>query len=274
MPELPEVEIARRALHRWSTGRRVVRIHLPDPAVVRPRISTRPSEGMARARVVLEELLLHQTLGEPLRRAKRLGWPLEGGGGLLLHLGMTGRWVREQEEPPHARVGLQLDDGHTLWMRDPRRFGCVVPTQDLRALLAQGLGRDGLLDPPDGPWLRQRLGRSRRAVKVALLDQSALAGLGNIHAAEILWRARIAPARACADLDSQEWERVALIVPAYLQEVLDREPDEIIYLSEGGDGSSFDVYGKHGQACSRCAGTIERFAQSGRSTWWCPGCQG
>lgn len=270
MPELPEVEVARRWLSRWSAGRAVVDVRVEDPACVRPRLDTRPSAALPDGAAALRSLV-----GEArgvVRRGKRLGWA-SGCGAVLVHLGMTGHWVRRtsDEVPRFGRCGLVLDDGATLWFTDARRFGCLVPVASFDAL-GEGLGPDALDEPCDGEALARRVG-GRGPIKPRLLDQGRLAGLGNIHAAEALWRAGLAPDRSADALDGAAWARLADAIVAQLRfglEVTDAE--EVVYLSDGG-ANPFTVYGREGAACPRCGGSVQRRIQAGRSTFWCPGCQ-
>ncbi len=197
MPELPEVEIAARNLRRWAEGKRISRV-ATDPRAAR---IFRPGDRGAFARA-----LAGARLEKVDRRGKHLlvtladrrGHPV----GLWSHLGMTGKWVLREAsdpEPTHARVRLDLDDGRTLLYLDPRLFGRqrIVPRADFAALPeVAALGPDPVHDGIDPGRLAERLRATRRAVKVALLDQAVLAGVGNIHASESLFAARIDPRRA------------------------------------------------------------------------------
>ena len=274
MPELPEVEIGARNLLRWSAGRTVTRAHVLDPRSVRGALSSNPRELLEDGEQALRALVEGQPCGELLRHGKRVVWRF-GSGGLLLHLGMTGKWVRRGDEAPaHAKVSLGLDDGHTLYFVDPRLFGCVVPLDaaGIAPALSDGLGPDAL-EPLAPAVLGERL-RGRRAVKVALMDQAVLAGLGNIHAAEALFFAGIDPRTRCQDLGAAQLERLAVEVPAQLRRSLTEEGEgEITYLHEGKAQSPFRVYGREDQPCVRCGTAVQRFIQGGRSTFWCPGCQ-
>lgn len=276
MPELPEVEAWRRALDEWLVGRQLAGVVLHDPAAVRARLSTRPADGWDEARGWAQRLAGRRVLGTS-RAGKRLGVHLEGQW-VLVHLGMTGRFVRGRVQPKAARVELRVvggegvDEEATVWFCDVRRFGCWVPLADGSAL-ADDLGPDALLAPLDGPALGRCL-RGRRAVKVALLDQARLAGLGNIHAAEALWRAAIAPTTACADLTEAQLGRLAVAIHQQLHEAVEQigGVDDFVYVTDGGD-NPFVVYGREGEPCARCGGPVQRFVQSGRATFWCAGCQ-
>ena len=188
MPELPEVEIASRHLRSWWACRCVEQLDIPRTRVVR---------GQAPAAFAV---LLGLRLVDVERRGKWMLLSFEGGHGLLSHLGMTGKWVRRKAsapKTPHARATFLLDDAHALDYRDPRLFGRleVGPLQALRqrkALLELG---PEPLESLDVPRLHDALHATRRSLKEALMDQRLLAGLGNIHVGESLFRARLNPER-------------------------------------------------------------------------------
>ena len=140
LPELPEVEAWRRAIDAWLVGRTLVDVQLLDPAVVRPRLSTRPADAWSEAGAWVRTLR-GAKVRATARAGKRLGVQV-GDQWVLVHLGMTGRFVRG-EEPRSARVCLTPDDGPPVWFADQRRFGCWVPLAD-RSALADGLGPSGL----------------------------------------------------------------------------------------------------------------------------------
>ncbi len=273
MPELPEVEVARLQLERWAAGQVLKRFRVEDPGVVRPTWSTSPRTAVPDPSEALQGAL-GATAATPIRRGKRIGWHL-GELGLGLHLGMTGRLLRRTDDvvPRFGRLGLHIGD-RWIWLDDSRRFGCVVPVSpsELPQLLAAGIGPDALLDPLDGPGLGAVL-RSRRPIKVALMDQTKIAGIGNIHAVEALFRARIAPQLRAVDLDAAAWDRLARVLPAQLrQAVADTDGDEVDYVTAGGP-NPFAVYNRAGEPCLRCEATVEQTRQAGRATFWCPRCQ-
>lgn len=270
MPELPEVEANRRLLAPFA-GRRVTAVHLPDPTSVRPALSTRSKDAGGAERLTS---LVGAVADLPTRRGKRLGWTF-GPHGLLAHLGMTGRFVIADEAPRWAKVGITFDDGRSVWFVDPRRFGCVVPLSaaQVAGALAEGLGPDALDEPQSGPQLAARF-ETPRAIKVALLDQDRLAGMGNIHAVEALWRAHLHPDTRCVDLDAKAWSALAKAITAQLHHGLALvEADGIAYLSDGVITNPFEVYGRAGEPCRRCGGRIQGETRAGRSTFWCPSCQ-
>ena len=270
MPELPEVEANRRLLTPLA-GRRVTAVHVPDPTSVRPALSTKSKDAGGAERLTA---LVGQVAAVPTRRGKRLGWTF-GPHGLLAHLGMTGRFVVANEAPRWAKVGITFDDGRTVWFVDPRRFGCVVPVDaaQVAPALADGLGPDALDDPQSGAQLAARF-VTPRAIKVALLDQDRLAGMGNIHAVEALWRAHLHPDTRGVDLDTKAWDALAAAITTQLHHGLALvEADGIAYLSDGVLTNPFEVYGRAGEPCRRCGGRIQGEVRAGRSTFWCPDCQ-
>jgi formamidopyrimidine-DNA glycosylase len=148
---------------------------------------------------------------------------------LLSHLGMSGRWLFFDEAPsrlmPHVHARLEFSDGSALWFQDPRRFGQlrVVAQADVdRDASLQRLGRDPLDPPLTARELAELASGSRTSVKVFLLDQARIAGIGNIYASEILFRARVHPRRRAGLIAADEWRRIAAEIPAVLQEAIDR----------------------------------------------------
>lgn len=262
MPELPEVEIARRQLDRWLTGTQVD-AEAVDPAVVRTHLSSRPSDAHPEG-----PALLKQTMGTaepPLRHGKRIAWPF-GDRAVLVHLGMTGRLAQnEQGNAVRARFSQ-------VAFVDRRRFGClvVVDRDRVHDELRAGHGPDALDEALDGAGLKAAL-TGRRAIKVALMDQARIAGLGNIHAAEALWRAGIDPRRACDRVT--RWDALADAIVAQLEETIAAEDEgTLVYVTDGGP-NRFAVYGREGEPCPKCSAPIERFVQGGRATFACSGCQ-
>lgn len=266
MPELPEVEIARRNLERWLEE---------APVTAAEADRTRIFRGANRQAF----LRLRGRLAFAERRGKTLLLGFEQNQGLLSHLGMTGKWVRrpEGQREPYSRARLRLADGSVLHYRDPRLFGRIKPAP-ADALLSlpevTQLGPDPLLETVDGLRLAGCFGKSRTPLKVALLDQRRLAGLGNIHAAEALWRAKLSPLRPVSSLKPQEWRRLATAIRAVIRFALQREDDEdIAYVEEPGTPNPFRVYGRAGKPCLRCRTTIRSVPQAGRTTYFCPRCQ-
>jgi formamidopyrimidine-DNA glycosylase len=266
MPELPEVEIARRNLAHWLGEAPVAAAEADRTRVFRG--ADRTSFERLRGRLVFAR-----------RRGKTLLLGFERNQGFLSHLGMTGKWVRRTagQTEPYSRARLVLEDGSVLHYRDPRLFGRIEPAaadalDRLPAVVR--LGRDPLLDGIDGPGLHAIFRRTRAPLKVALMDQHRLAGLGNIHAAEALWRAKLSPLRPAAGLAPDEWRRLATAIRAGILFALGHEEgEEVAYVEEPGAANPFRVYGQAGKPCPRCRSTVRSVRQGGRSTYFCPRCQ-
>lgn len=275
MPELPEVESVRRALAP------VVGSSIAGVRVVR-RDVVRDEHGRRRGRLDPAGLLAGDRLEAMERKGKQLALVGASGRVVLVHLGMSGQVLLPspggQVSGGHAHVVWTLSGGRRLMFRDPRRFGGVwmLPDPDALAERWSRLGPDGLT--VTGADLVRALGRSRRAVKAALLDQRVLAGVGNIYADESLHAARIAPTRACASLGRADWDRLASCVRAVLRRAVRaggstlrdyRLPDG----SAGGASREHRVYGRAGLPCPECGGEIAGMVLAQRSTCWCPVCQ-
>src|SRR6266568_7088127 len=254
MPELPEVEIAARNLREWAVGRRVVRVEADEGArrIFRPERPRAFSKAVAGLRI-----------GEVRRIGKQLLIRLDGRRpgalGVVSHLGMTGKWLRRAagEAPPsHSRARLALEDGQTLHYRDPRLFGRLrlVPGARFEEVPeVAALGPDPLEDGIDEGRLAEALARRNVPVKVALLDQALLPGVGNILASEALFRARIDPRRKASALSRAEVKRLAGAVLASVNETIAREEGpEIAYVEEPGTENPFLVYAREGERCPRC----------------------
>jgi formamidopyrimidine-DNA glycosylase len=275
MPELPEVEIAARNLRAWTQGRRLESVE----AERRARYVFRPSSPAAFAKAVAGA-----RFGEIRRVGKHLLVGLERDGaplGLLAHLGMTGKWLRRRDGEPRTRFSrarFYLDDGSVLHFDDLRLFGRlrVVPGarfDEVPEIAA--LGVDPLERGVDVARLGEALARSRLAVKVRIMDQAILPGVGNIVASEALFRARVDPRRKGPGLSRREVKAVADGVLASVREAIAREEGpEITYVEEPGAENPFQVYGREGERCPRCRrAEIVRAVQAQRSTFFCPRCQ-
>lgn len=274
MPELPEVETVRRMLARVLAGRRVARAR-----VSRLRLRSESLGSLPRALAGAEFL-------EPRRVGKFLLLGLSDGRTLLSHLGMSGRWLAPAGGPgterlAHVHLRLEFTDGSAVAYQDPRRFGM------LRVVAAGGLGADPslarlgpdpLASPPTAGSLRVLARGSRTPVKSFLLDQSRIAGLGNIYVSEILFRAAVDPRRRAGALRPAEWGRIAAEVPLVLEEAIARMGTTFstfrnVWNEPGEYGEQLLVYDRLGQPCRRCRAPIRRIVQAGRSTFLCPRCQ-
>jgi formamidopyrimidine-DNA glycosylase len=279
MPELPEVEVAARNLRRWTKGRTLRGAEATATSIVGPT-GRRALPKLAGARFVGVDRVGKNLLIALARGKERVG--------LWSHLGMTGKWVRRApglDQPRFSHVRLALDDGRTLHYCDMRQFGRVqiVPGarfDDVPRLAA--LGPDPLRDGIDAKALHARLARVRLPIKVALLDQTILAGVGNIQSIEACWRAKIDPRRPAKTLSAAEVARLARAILASIAFTLSRFADEgsdagdgeIVYVEEDRRRNPFKVYGRAGLPCPRAGhALIRRIVQAGRSTFFCPVCQ-
>jgi len=269
MPELPEVETTRRGLAPHLEGRRITGVVLRRPDLrwpIPPEIS--------------RELPGQQVLGVR-RRAKYLLVDTAPGSALL-HLGMSGMLRVLPARTPvaaHDHVDLALDSGRVLRLTDPRRFGCLLwqPAGETHDLLA-GLGPEPLSDAFSGDALFA-LSRGRKApVKAFLMDQAVVVGVGNIYAAESLFRAGIAPGRAAGTISRERYRRLADAVKTILAHAITRGGTTLRdFLNADGAPGYFEqelfVYGREGEPCRRCGRTLRDGRMSNRATAWCPGCQ-
>ena len=278
MPELPEVETIRLGLEPILVGRRLVRVEARRPDLRAP-LPPDFVERLAGARV-----------DGLRRRAKYMLAPLDRGETLIVHLGMSGRFVVGAAEdptagdPPHGHVVFVTDAGRRLLFVDPRRFGLIdlVATarigEDPRLV---GLGPEPLGSEFTADHLRRAFAGSRQPIKARLLDQRVIAGLGNIYACEALHGARIHPAAAAGEIGPPALGRLVTAVRKVLLEAIAAGGSTLrdFAHADGGAGAfqhDFAVYDRAGQPCPRrgCGGTIARIVQAGRSTFFCPGCQG
>jgi formamidopyrimidine-DNA glycosylase len=270
MPELPEVETTMRALAARLTGRRVTGLVQRRPDLRFPI----PQK--------LGQRLRGRTVQRFARRAKFIECFLDDGTVLLLHLGMSGRLLFDGPPcGPHEHLTFSFDDGTVLRFVDPRRFGML----DLwpAAALAEhkwlsNLGLEPLDVGFDGRALAAALSGRRTALKVALMDQRLVVGVGNIYASESLFRARVAPARPAGGLGAREAGRLARSVRVVLLEAIEAGGSSLRdYVQSNGElgnfQRSFRVYDRAGEPCTACAGPVERLVQGARATYWCPSCQ-
>ncbi len=274
MPELPEVETVRRGLAPVLEGRRIVRVTARRADLRRP-LPTDLARRLAGRRV--------DRLG---RRGKYILAHLDDGMVLLMHLGMSGRVrIESAGSAPqtHDHVVLTTDAGVSVVFHDPRRFGLMdlgqAETLSTHPLLA-GLGPEPLDPDFDGAVLAARLAGRRGPVKAALLDQTVVAGLGNIYACESLFRARLSPRRRGGTIVGRRAGRLAAAIVAVLTDAIAAGGSSLRdHRRPGGELGTFQhrfaVYDREGLACPGCTcdpadgGGIRRIVQSGRSTFYC-----
>lgn len=271
MPELPEVETTVRGLARVLEGRRLTRVD-PRRADLRRAIPPELRQRLTGAKVT-----------DLSRRAKYGLIGTDRGDTLVFHLGMSGRWRIDPDEiGKHDHLIVETDEGRLLALNDARRFGSLdlVETASLGEWEGfSGLGPEPLGGEIDGRWLKQRFAGRTAAVKLLLLDQRIVAGLGNIYVCEALFRARIDPRKAVGRIGRSKLDLLAEAIPAVLEDAIRAggstlrdfaAPDgELGYFSK-----AFDVYGREGRPCrGKCGGMVKRIVQGGRSTFFCPRCQ-
>ena len=267
MPELPEVETTVRGLRPVLEGETIARLELRRADMRKPF-----PEGLGQRMTGAKVTAL-------TRRAKYGLIHTDRGDTMIFHLGMSGRWrIDPADIGKHDHLVIKTGGGRILALNDPRRFGFVDLVGNVAAYEGfEGMGPEPLprVDPRE---LKARLKGRGSAIKLALLDQAVIAGLGNIYVCEALWRARIAPGRKAGSVGMARIEALAEAIPAVLNEAIAaggsslrdyaRPDGELGYFSK-----SFDVYAREGEACRRGCGTIRRRVQCGRSTFYCPTCQ-
>ncbi|HEX8995260.1 MAG TPA: bifunctional DNA-formamidopyrimidine glycosylase/DNA-(apurinic or apyrimidinic site) lyase [Ktedonobacterales bacterium] len=271
MPELPEVEYVARQLRETLLGRRIVAV---DVRWERSIQGMAPEEFVAEAR--------DRTVREVGRRAKYLLLTLDDGRLLIIHRRMSGNlllWNQSEPEPLYARVIFTLDDGRRLVYTDPRKFGRIaLATLDTLPAAFASLGPEPLEADFTPETLAARLAGQARAIKATLLDQTVVAGLGNIYADESLFRAGIHPLRPASSLTAEEVTRLHAGIQGALTTgiahggtTFGRHRD--IYNEAGVNLEHVEVYRRAGQPCLRCGAPIERIVVAQRGTHFCPQCQ-
>ena len=265
MPELPEVQTVVNTLRPRVSGRRIARVVLRRTDILSPAGTDLPS------------LLAGRTVADIARRGKRIVFTLDTGDRFYVHLGMTGRLVLNSPQDvlrAHTHLLLNLDDGSQMRFIDPRRFGGVWWLGSSQE--KDGMGPEPLRTRPQ--QLARRLARTTRAIKNALLDQSVLAGLGNIYVDESLFAAKIHPMAPANTLAPAQIARLNRAIKATLRRALRHRGSTLRDYrdAEGLPGdfqSRHRVYDRKGMPCPACRTPIKRIVLGGRSTHFCPKCQ-
>jgi formamidopyrimidine-DNA glycosylase len=263
MPELPEVETFVRGLTP-TIGCAIASADVLD----------------ARLAVSAEDLVGARIAGIR-RRGKYIGIDLGDGRSLVIHLRMSGRLRLEcrECETKYARMILRLDDGQCIYFVDPRRLGTAELLDDTFDL---ALGFEPLDATFTTAALAELASQSRAPIKQLLLNQRKVAGIGNIYAAEALWRAKLDPRRKSSELSRAEVVRLHKAIVTVLKEAVEGLGTTLgssvsDYHPTAAETGSFQnrlaVYGREGEPCERCGEGIERVIQAGRSTCFCPACQ-
>lgn len=276
MPELPEVETTRRGLAPHLEGRRILGVTLRRPDLRWPI----PPE--------IARDLPGQRITAVRRRAKYLLMDVEAGGSALLHLGMSGSLRVLPADTPvrahdHVDIALAAQTGTTdervLRFNDPRRFGCLLwqPAGEIHPLL-EALGPEPLSEAFDGDYLFA-LSRGRKApVKAFLMDQGVVVGVGNIYAAESLFRAGVSPLRAAGRVSRERYRALAEAVKDILGHAITRGGTTLRdFISPDGAPGYFEqelsAYGRGGEPCPRCGRPMKQASIGQRATVWCGYCQ-
>ena len=299
MPELPEVEVVRRGLERWVSGRTVSGVQVLHPRAVRRHVAG-PADFADR--------LVGRRFGQAHRRGKYLWLPLESPSGgespaaegtsLLAHLGMSGQLLLQQgesQDETHLRIRIRFDDGLApvpgeadgteLRFVDQRTFGGLslhdhAPGQPdgLPDAIAH-IARDPLDPEFDEAAFHAALRRRRTTVKRALLDQSLISGVGNIYADEALWRSRLHYDRPTATLTRPHSAALLVHVRDVMTAALAAGGTSFdsLYVNVNGESGYFerslDAYGREGEPCRRCGTPMRRRPWMNRSSYYCPRCQ-
>ncbi len=270
MPELPEVEITRRGLAPHVEGRRV------DALVIYDRRLRWPVP------LLLPRAINGRRIDRIDRRSKYLLFRL-GDDTLLVHLGMTGSlraFARLPERQAHDHFDLRLDSGMTLRYRDPRRFGAMLwlpPPSDLHPLLAR-LGPEPFSREFDGDHLWTALRGRSTPIKLAIMNNEIVAGVGNIYANESLFRAGIRPTIPAFRVSRVRQRLLVDAIRATLRDALAKGGSTLRdFVDSGGEPGYFQldyfVYGREGLPCRVCGSAIKSHRLGGRATNYCPGCQ-
>jgi formamidopyrimidine-DNA glycosylase len=246
MPELPEAERARQTLES-ALGRRIVGVDDRDSYVCRPHP---PGE--------IADALIGHTLASAHRRGKFMWLETDDGPVLGLHLGMAGRIVVDPDDTSRwDRFTLEFDDGGRMVLRDKRRLGRAVLNPNFSHVGpdAAVVGRDEF---------RRLVGRGRAPIKARLLDQGAIAGVGNLLADQTLWQARIAPKRSVSDLSTEDLDRLRRELRAAVRSAI----------RKGGAHTGRFIEARRNEGtCPRDGHPLEKDTVGGRTTYWCPQCQ-
>ena len=273
MPELPEVETIRRVLEPQVKGLSITAVTVNRPEVI----------GHPTAEEFCQ-VLMGQTICAMTRRGKFLSVLLDSGDYFTLHLRMTGCLLLTPADYPaekHTHIVFHLSSGDELRFSDTRRFGRFWLFRKGESDTYSGMDKLGL-EPFDtdltADYLQQHFEKRRKTVKECLLDQTVIAGIGNIYSDEILFTAKIHPACPANSLTKAEWERLAATIPEQLAYFIEKNA---LTLEEDLESKGRDyrntpflqVYGRGGEPCTNCGAILCRMTVGGRSSVYCPVCQ-
>jgi formamidopyrimidine-DNA glycosylase len=279
--ELPEVEVVRRDLERYVVGRRISAVDVRRTKNARRTIRRHKTPKEFRARLVGKKILGVD------RKGKYLLVRLEGGGVLVVHFGMSGRFLmgtKGQAPDAHTHVVISFKEGRDLRFVDPRSFGELFATtlDELgRVKELDHIGIDPLAEP-DFTWQRfsAQLAERKMKLKPLLMDQKFVSGLGNIYSDEVLWAAGLSPDRLSHELTSQEVRRLYRAIIEVVQDAIRARGttlEDEAYLDLHGKPGEFQhelrVYGQAGEPCRRCRTPVVSEKRSKRGMYFCPQCQ-
>ena len=275
MPELPEVETVKRGLSPFLAGRKIVSVEKARPDLRWP---------IPRS---LEHVLTGTRVLKLERRGKYILWYTQDGMVMILHLGMSGRVLITKDLPKvkndHDHLIFETEDGFFIRYNDPRRFGFIdiVPLKNLaeyRSLAA--LGPEPLSNEFNASALRHKINKKQSPIKSVLLDQTIIAGLGNIYVCEALHRSGISPRRKAKNISENKIDSLVIAIRIVLQDAINAGGSTLKdHLQTTGEMGYFQhqfrVYSREGEKCMKksCSGIIKRMIQSGRSTFFCGRCQ-
>jgi len=278
MPELPEVETIRRDLDKEISGRKIKEVEVHGLRSIRRHGSKKKFAAALEGRKITN-------VG---RKGKYLMAKLDDGNVLVMHLGMSGQLLRaktaREKMPKHTHVVIVFTQGGQLRYVDPRTFGelFVTAPEDVDSEVPElaHLGIDPLEDALSWALFGQMLAARKAKLKPLLMDQKFVAGIGNIYSDEILWTAGLLHDRQSDSLTSQEVRRLYRAMVETLQDAVKYRGSSIadeqyvdVFGQIGQYQNHHNVYGKEGEACIRCRGTISRLKANGRSTYYCTDCQ-
>jgi formamidopyrimidine-DNA glycosylase len=274
MPELPEVETVCRSLAKHLTGRSISRVTVRNPRLRTPLCEDQLNTVCAGRKIV-----------NLRRRAKYIIAELDSENALLLHLGMTGKFRLVEQNTSikkHEHVLFELDNGYSWRYEDTRRFGsikCVrLPIPGGMPEGLECLGPEPLTSDFDGSVLFKKSRKKTKPLKNFIMDNAVVVGVGNIYAAEALFRAQLSPLREAGSLT----KKTASLLSAKIKEILTQAIEaggttiNDFKTPDGNEGYFFRklaVYGRYEEACLICSGPIKKVVQAGRSTFYCGKCQ-
>ena len=259
MPELPEVEEAMQRLRSAVEGKIIARAKALHPAIAR-QFPDSSARRLRQRRIMKIE-----------RRGKHQLLHLDSGATVHAHFRMNGDWLLTTIDVPvdrFTRAMIELTDGTRIELNDRRALSALsLHAKGVNPLPSLGMEAN---DPAlDADYLKLALKARRGPIKPALMDQKVIAGLGNIYAAESLWKAKISPRAVASSLSKQRLEKLAAAIHETL-EAEDRAPGRY---TDTENRERFAVYDREGLPCPRCSTAIKRIPQAGRSTYFCPKCQ-